>query len=220
MNVTGQLEDHQARCLPHLLTLRMMARDTAEAPLPWLAVAEVTRATEAILAEVEAAVRAVTGAGPGTGIFLDVRLQPARGRGRRRHRRGPGGGLYPAAPSTAPVRDADVGDLGGAGSVSPTGQDPTSDKIDGQVLGNLPDSALGPDGAGRPRSPSTVTVPAVTLEQAGELADSRRLPSADRGGPYPDPERAGLGFDPRVQAEVVQALDLAVVVDRPGAAVH
>ena len=74
MNVTGQLENHQARCLPHLLTLRMMARDAQEAPLPWVAVAEVTHATEAILAEVEAAVRAVTGAGPGTGIFLDVRL--------------------------------------------------------------------------------------------------------------------------------------------------
>ena len=77
MDVTGQLEDHQARCLPHLLTLRMLARDTPEAPLPWLAVAEVTRATEAILAEVEAAVRAVTGGGPGgpgPGIFLDVRL--------------------------------------------------------------------------------------------------------------------------------------------------
>jgi hypothetical protein len=74
MNVTGQLENHQARCLPHLLTLRMMARDAQEAPLPWVAVAEVTRATEAILVEVEAAVRAVTGAGPGTGIFLDVRL--------------------------------------------------------------------------------------------------------------------------------------------------
>ena len=80
MDVTGQLEDHQARCLPHMLTLRMLARDTPEAPLPWLTVAEVTRATEAILAEVEAAVRAVTGGGPGspgspgTGIFLDVRL--------------------------------------------------------------------------------------------------------------------------------------------------
>jgi hypothetical protein len=48
---------------------------------------------------------------------------------------------------------------------------------------------------------------------AAVLADSRRLPAADRGGPYPDPERAGLGFDPRVQAEVVQALDLVVVVD-------
>jgi hypothetical protein len=74
MDVTGQLEDHRARCLPHLLTLRMLARDTPEAPLPWLAVAEVTRATEAILAEVEAAVRAVTAGGPGAGVFLDVRL--------------------------------------------------------------------------------------------------------------------------------------------------
>jgi hypothetical protein len=83
MDVTGQLEDHQARCLPHLLTLRMLARGTPEAPLPWLAVAEVTRATEAILAEVEVAVRAVTGGGPDAtggacgpcpGIFLSVRL--------------------------------------------------------------------------------------------------------------------------------------------------
>ena len=83
MDVAGQLEDHRARCQPHLLTLRMLARDTPEAPLPWLAVAEVSRATKAILAEVEAAVRAVTGGGPGsrdglgspgTGIFLSVRL--------------------------------------------------------------------------------------------------------------------------------------------------
>ena len=80
MDVTDQLEDHRAHCLPHLLTLRMLARYTPEAPLPWLAVAEVTRATEAILAEVEAAVRAVTGGGPGgtvgpgIGIFLGVRL--------------------------------------------------------------------------------------------------------------------------------------------------
>ena len=101
MDVSGQLEDHQARCLPHLLTLRMLARDMPEAPLPWLTVAEVTRATEAILAEVEAAVRAVTGGGPGTRTFLDVRLA-ARGRGRRRHSRGPGGGLHPAAPSPCP----------------------------------------------------------------------------------------------------------------------
>ena len=78
MDVTGQLEDHQARCLPHLLTLRMLARDTPEAPLPWLAVAEITQATKEILAEVEAAVRVATGGGPGrpgTGIFLGVRLR-------------------------------------------------------------------------------------------------------------------------------------------------
>ena len=80
MNLTDQLEDHQARCLPHLLTLRMLARYTPEAPLPWLAVAEVTQATKAILAEVEAAVLAVTvggpggTVGPGIGIFLGVRL--------------------------------------------------------------------------------------------------------------------------------------------------
>jgi hypothetical protein len=74
MDAIDQLEDHRARCLPHLLTLRLLARYTPEAPLPWLAVAEVTRATEAILAEVEAAVLAATGGGQGTGIFLGVRL--------------------------------------------------------------------------------------------------------------------------------------------------
>jgi hypothetical protein len=74
MDVTDQHEDHQARCLPHLLTLRMLTRYTPEVPLPWLAAVEVTRATEAILAEVGAAVRAVTGGGPDAGIFLGTRL--------------------------------------------------------------------------------------------------------------------------------------------------
>jgi hypothetical protein len=77
MNVTDLLEDHQARCLPHLLTLRMLARYTSEVPLPRLAVVEVTQATEAILSEVGEAVQAMTGAGPdgpGAGIFLSTRL--------------------------------------------------------------------------------------------------------------------------------------------------
>jgi hypothetical protein len=74
MDVVDTLEDHQARCLPHLLSLRMLARYTPDAPLPWLAVAEVTQATEAILAEVEAAVWAATGGSPDPGIFLSVRL--------------------------------------------------------------------------------------------------------------------------------------------------
>jgi hypothetical protein len=77
MDVTDQLEDHRARCLPHLLTLQMLGRYTPEAPLPWLAVAEVTQATKEVLAEVEAAIQAATGSGfggPGTGIFLGVRL--------------------------------------------------------------------------------------------------------------------------------------------------
>jgi len=77
MVVTDQIEDHQARCLPHMLRLRMLARDGMEAPLSLLAVAEVTGATEAILAEAEAAARearAAAGSGPGLGVFLGARL--------------------------------------------------------------------------------------------------------------------------------------------------
>ena len=76
MPVADRLEDHQARCLPHLLRLRMLV-GTPEAPLRWLAAVEVTRATEAILAEAGAAIRAVTGGGtggPGTGVFMGTRL--------------------------------------------------------------------------------------------------------------------------------------------------
>jgi hypothetical protein len=71
------MEDHRARCVPHLLRLRMLVREQTEAPLPWLAAAEVIRATDAILAEAEAAgceARAAAGGGPGPGIFLGVRL--------------------------------------------------------------------------------------------------------------------------------------------------
>jgi hypothetical protein len=77
MTVADLTEGHQAHCLPHLLTLRLLARDGAEAPSPWLVMAEVAQATDAILAEAETAsreVRAATGGGPGPGIFLSVRL--------------------------------------------------------------------------------------------------------------------------------------------------
>jgi hypothetical protein len=77
MTIADRIGDHQARCLTYLLTLRMLARGDAETPLPWLVRAEVAAATGAILAEAEAAGRevgAVTGGGPGTGIFLGVRL--------------------------------------------------------------------------------------------------------------------------------------------------
>lgn len=77
MTVADRIEGHQARCVPHLVTLRMLASGNAEAPSPWQAMAEVAQATDAILAEVEAAgreVRAATGGAPGPGIFLDVRL--------------------------------------------------------------------------------------------------------------------------------------------------
>ena len=77
MTVANRTEGHQARCLPHLLVLQMLASDDAEAPSPWLAMAKVAQATDAILAEAEAAgneARAVGGDAPGLGIFLSVRL--------------------------------------------------------------------------------------------------------------------------------------------------
>ena len=77
MTVADRTEGHQARCLPHLLTLRVLTSHDAEVPSPCLVIAEVAQATDAILAEAEAAgreVRAATGGGPGPGIFLSVRL--------------------------------------------------------------------------------------------------------------------------------------------------
>jgi hypothetical protein len=77
MTAADRSEGHQARCLPHLLMLRMLASDDAEAPSPWVAMAKVAQATDAILAEAETAgreARVVGEDGPGPGIFLGVRL--------------------------------------------------------------------------------------------------------------------------------------------------
>ena len=55
----------------------MIARDGPETALPWQAVADVTKAAEAIMAEAEAAASeafALGRGGPGAGIFLSVRL--------------------------------------------------------------------------------------------------------------------------------------------------
>ena len=55
----------------------MLARDEAQAALPWQAVLEVIQATEAILAEAEVAgrdARAAAGDDRGAGTFLSVRL--------------------------------------------------------------------------------------------------------------------------------------------------
>jgi hypothetical protein len=74
MTVADRTEGHRAPCLLHLLRLQMLARDAQESALPWLVTGEVTRTMEAILAEVEAEIRAATEASHGTGIFLAVRL--------------------------------------------------------------------------------------------------------------------------------------------------
>jgi len=77
MTIADKIEDHQARCQPHVLRLQMIARDQAGTALPWGAVVEVIQATGAILAEAEASRNdtiAAAGAGPAGGTFLSVRL--------------------------------------------------------------------------------------------------------------------------------------------------
>ena len=78
MSVADQIQDHQARCLAHLISLRMLARAEAGTPSPRWVVVEVARATGAILAEAEAAGRAALAAAGdrnrGGETFLRVRL--------------------------------------------------------------------------------------------------------------------------------------------------
>jgi hypothetical protein len=79
MSVTEQIQDHQARCLTHLITLRMLAQTEPGALLPRRVVVEIARATGAIVAEAKAACQAVLTAGPGDphrgdDAFLRVRL--------------------------------------------------------------------------------------------------------------------------------------------------
>ena len=75
MTITDKIEDHQARCQPYVLRLRMIAHDEAGTTLTWQAVTEVIQATEAILAEAKASGSdARAEAGPGTATFLNARL--------------------------------------------------------------------------------------------------------------------------------------------------
>lgn len=80
MSVADQIQDHEARCVAPLISLRMLAQGEAGTPLPRWAVVEVAQATGTVLAEAEAAGRAaLTAAGigsdhPGEGTFLRVRL--------------------------------------------------------------------------------------------------------------------------------------------------
>jgi hypothetical protein len=79
MSLPDQIQDHRARCLAHLISLRMLARGEAGIPLPRWVVVEVAQATSAISAEAEAANRAILAAvdvrhDPGSTTFLRVRL--------------------------------------------------------------------------------------------------------------------------------------------------
>ena len=71
MTFADQIRDHQSRCHPHLLRLRLAARGEDSSVAPGQLVAEVRDATNAILAEAENAVRtALTAA-------VDMRREPA-----------------------------------------------------------------------------------------------------------------------------------------------
>jgi hypothetical protein len=76
MTADGGPHDHRVRCQPYMLELLMLARvEAGLAPT----VAEVSRATGAIIAEIGVASTAVLAAGysrrhPGVGPFLQVRL--------------------------------------------------------------------------------------------------------------------------------------------------
>ena len=75
MTAAEEIQDHQARCQPDLLALRMLARIGDE---PTRTAAEVGRATSAIIAEARAASQAALAGRscrhPGAETFLRVRL--------------------------------------------------------------------------------------------------------------------------------------------------
>jgi hypothetical protein len=58
MTFTDRMRDHQRRCQPHLLRLRILARGEASPACPSQVTAEVRDATNAVIAEAEAAGRA------------------------------------------------------------------------------------------------------------------------------------------------------------------
>jgi hypothetical protein len=80
MSLADQIQDHQARCVAPLISLRMLAQGEAGMPLPRWVVIEVAQATGTVLAEAEAVGRAALTAAdvgrshPGDEAFLRVRL--------------------------------------------------------------------------------------------------------------------------------------------------
>ena len=73
MSVTEQIQDHQARCLGHLISLRMLAQTEPGTLLPRRVVVEIARATGAVVAEAEDAVAAAR-----AGDAADLRRRPRR----------------------------------------------------------------------------------------------------------------------------------------------
>jgi len=74
VGLEDEIQDHRARCQPHLLTLRMIARSEAAMVQPLQIVAEITEATGAILDCAARVIAEVTRGITVVGMFLRVRL--------------------------------------------------------------------------------------------------------------------------------------------------
>jgi hypothetical protein len=80
MSFADQIQEHEARCLAPLISLRMLAQGEAGTPLPRWVLIEVAQATGTVLAEAESVVRGAFGAAgagrdhPGDDAFIRVRL--------------------------------------------------------------------------------------------------------------------------------------------------
>jgi hypothetical protein len=85
MSTTEQMRQHQARCLPHRVRLRMLAHDLAVGPVTSRVLYETAQETSAILAEAQAGCRsALTPAADGRHssghaslLRLDTESRPA-----------------------------------------------------------------------------------------------------------------------------------------------
>ncbi len=78
MTMTDLVRAHQARCVPHLTRLRMLAAAQTGTPFPPGVVTGVAAAVGAVMAEAEAAGRALTGASNGHGADGNQPLLAAR----------------------------------------------------------------------------------------------------------------------------------------------
>lgn len=79
ISVTDRMRQHHTLCLPHLATLRIVARAQAGAPLPPGTVREVAQATSAVVAAAKAAQdtalsTVAAGRGPQNASFMAARL--------------------------------------------------------------------------------------------------------------------------------------------------
>ena len=78
MTITDTVREHEARCVPHLVRLRMLAREPAGMPLPSGLAGAVGVAVDAVMTEAEASGRAMIRESAGRGPSGYLPLLAAR----------------------------------------------------------------------------------------------------------------------------------------------